>query len=195
MGADIHSFVEIRKDGKWELFDGEVFEDYGDSRTSEPFGRRSYSVFGFLADVRNYSHCPVICDPKGLPDDSEWLNQPSKYAYETNPMNGEVIPYSERETNKQNIINDMNYHSHSWLTLKELLDFDYSKTLEDRRYNETIIDNNGSTFINGRAEAKEGEGEMKTFREHLGRMFFQDLYQLQLLGSPKDVRIVFYFDN
>src|SRR5690242_12249014 len=107
MGADIHSFAEVRKEGKWLRVEEPVFDTYQD-KTTEPFGWRSYAVFGFLADVRNYSHCTPISEPKGLPDDSEWLNSPSKYAYDVNPMNGEPIPINERETNKRNILEDWN---------------------------------------------------------------------------------------
>ena len=195
MGCDIHSFVEVKRDDKWERVFDKIFQDYGDSMTSEPFGNRSYSVFGFLADVRNYSHCPPISEQKGLPEDSEWLNSPHKYAYETNPMSGEVIPYAERETNKKYLQDDWNYHSFSYLTLKELVDFDYSKTFENRRYTKVEVNSSGGRFSDGSAVAKEGEGEIITFRNHLGTGFFQDLAQLRMLGSPEDVRIVFYFDN
>lgn len=54
MGCDIHSFAEVRKDGKWIRVEEPVFDGLGDKKTSEPFGWRSYSTFGFLADVRNY---------------------------------------------------------------------------------------------------------------------------------------------
>ena len=60
MGIDITTFVEARRDGVWEL----VFED----RNEELFWR-NYSIFGFLADVRNYSHSPVIAEARWLPDD------------------------------------------------------------------------------------------------------------------------------
>lgn len=194
MGADIHSWVEIKKDGKWTRSFDQLFKTYNDM-TSEPFGCRNYSFFGFLADVKNYSHCPVISELKGLPDDSEWLNTPHEYAYVNNPMNGELIPYEERETNKKYLQADYDWHSFSYLTLKELLDFDYSKTFENRRYTKKEITSNGSQFFDGSAEAKEGEGEIMTFRKHLGDGFFEDIMQLQTMGAPEDVRVLFYFDN
>lgn len=191
MGADIHSFAEVRKDGKWLRVEEPVFDDYGDKKITEPFGWRSYAVFGFFADVKNYSHCTPISEPKGLPDDSEWLNSPSKYAYAINPMSGEPIPENERETNKKDVQEDGNYHSMSWLTLKELLDYDYEQKFWDRRVTKQTSPNGW----NGAALAEEGEGQTITYREHLGEGFFKDIEVLKTLGSPEDVRIVFWFDN
>jgi hypothetical protein len=195
MGCDIHSFAEVKKDGKWQRVMEPHFKDWDGKLTTEPFAWRSYGIFAFLADVRNYSIITPLSEPKGLPADSEWLNSPHQYAYENNPMNGAVIPYKERETNLQDISSDYDYHSHSWLTLKELTDFDYSKTFEDRRYAKTTINKDGGKFVDGRALANEGEGEKTTYRNFLGSGFFQDIAQLQTMGAPDEVRIVFWFDN
>ena len=195
MGCDIHSFAEVRRDGKWQRVMDPYFKNYGENLTTEPFGWRSYGTFAFLAGVRNYSVVTPLSEPKGMPDDSEWLNSPHQYAYENNPMNGELIPYEERETNKQYVSEDLNYHSHSYLTLKELIDFDYSQPFEDRRTNKTTIFPNGGSLTDGRHLAAEGEGEKTTYRKFLGEGFFQDIAQLQTMGAPEDVRIVFWFDN
>ena len=78
---------------------------------------------------------------------------------------------------------DHNKHSHSWLSVKELLDFNYEAEMEDRR---VVIDNNhGST-------CEPGGGEKMTYREFLGRHFFKDLEVLKELGAT---RIVFSFDS
>lgn len=58
MGCDIHTFVEVKKDGKWEFVKGVT-----------PFDTRNYGIFGLLADVRNYSRVPVIAEARGLPGD------------------------------------------------------------------------------------------------------------------------------
>lgn len=191
MGADIHSFAEVKTNGKWVRVEEPKFDDYGDTKTTEPFGWRSYAVFGFLADVRNYSCCEPICETKGLPNDSEYLNSISPYAYDRNPMNGEVIPENERETVKKDVQEDGNYHSMSWLTLKELLDFDYEQKFWDRRVTKQVSPNGWD----GAALADEGEGQTITYREHLGEGFFKDIDVLKTLGSSEDVRIVFWFDN
>jgi len=69
MGTDISVFLEVRdSQGTWQPAKAE-FPD-GGGTTSAPFTWRSYGLFGFLADVRNYSHVPPICQPRGLPDDA-----------------------------------------------------------------------------------------------------------------------------
>lgn len=189
MGCDIHGFAEIKKEGKWIRMDGDIF-GYEGEYTSIPFHWRSYAVFGFLADVRNYSHSESISECKGLPHDSEYLNSVSPYAYDRNPMNGEDIPESERDTIRKNLL-EGDYHSYSWLTLKELLKFNYDEDLWDRRVSKQIAPNAWSDS----QLAEEGEGEITTYREHLGSLFFSDLEVLKTLGDPEDVRIIFWFDS
>lgn len=189
MGADIHSFAERKRNGKWEMVEEKVFgcESEWPGKGASPFDWRSYSVFGFLADVRKYSHVPVLVEPRGLPEDSEFLNQIVDDGWAGWGPNGCTI----REDNLRN----MNYHSHSYITLRELLDFDYEQTFEDRRYTKVTTFPGGGQRIDGAAEANEGEGEITTFREFLGEGFFDDIAVLQTLGEPDDVRIVFWFDN
>lgn len=186
MGADIHSFAEVRINGKWIKIEEPIFPEYN-RNTIEPFGWRSYRIFGFLADVRNYSQSPVIMEPRGLPDDSEYLNSPSPYAYNVNPMSGDSIPVHERETVKS----DVQGYGCSYLTLKELLDYDYDRQMEDRRYSEQI----GPNSFDGSATCEPGQGKMMTITEFLGDGFFEHITILQTLGEPEDVRIVFWFDS
>ena len=77
MGCDIHCFAETKnkETGKWEKV-GDHFEldefdrkYYKKDKGSEVFSWRSYSLFAFLADVRNYDHCEPINEARGLPDD------------------------------------------------------------------------------------------------------------------------------
>ena len=133
MGCDIHTIAEVRnnKTGKWEKV-GDYFslndsdkEFYRKEKTDSPFNWRSYVLYGFLADVRNYSYCEPISKPKGLPDDSEFLNKKIHDDYL-----GEF-------TMKQNLLDDT-YHSFSYLTLKELLDFDYDKEFWNRRITKEV---------------------------------------------------------
>lgn len=170
MGCDIHSFAERRnrKTGKWEkvgyhftLSDWEK-EYYKKDKGEHPFDWRSYSMFAFLAGVRNYDHCEPISEPKGLPND---ISDDVKEEYER-------------------WIYDA--HSASFLTVKELLDFDYDEVFWNRR----VMKNN-----NGASLAEEGEGSHVTYRENLGESFFIHLNELKELGNPEDVRVVFWFDN
>lgn len=172
MGCDIHSFAEKKVNNKWKRVEEKIFLE-----RTEPFGWRSYSMFAFLADVRNYDYCDPISEPKGFPDDSEFLNDPSEY--------------DTSKTNKEYLEEDYDYHSHSYLTLKELLDFDYDKTFWNRR----ITKQTGPNSWNGASLAEEGEGEIISYRENLGKSFFKDLETLKTLGDPEEVRIIFYFDN
>jgi hypothetical protein len=164
MGCDIHPFVERRENGRWEA--GIV--DFGRNRYDKsPFGWRSYGVFGFLADVRNYSRVPTIAECRGLPDDvSDYVRQ----------------QYEEWQSDA---------HSASWVTVKELLDFDYDREFEDLR----VVRQTGPNSWNHGATGEPGEGEMTTIREFLDGAFFSDLETLAALGPPEDVRVVFWFDN
>lgn len=109
MGCDIHSRAERKIGGRWQVIDG-----------LQPFDWRSYGLFGFLANVRNYSAVPPLSEPRGLPDDA--------------PATGEY---------------DLGDHSHSWLSLEELTAFDYEQTFEDRRVTRQIAPNAWSGGVTG----------------------------------------------
>ena len=113
MGADIHSLVEIRKDGKWEPVNEAIWppdEDeldlYGNKPYSEPLRVRRYGLFGWLANVRNYSCVEPLAPPRGLPRDCA-------------------------DTTAKRF--DRSYYYHSWFTLAELLAVDYSREILDWR--------------------------------------------------------------
>lgn len=148
MGCDIHSRAERRVGGKWQIIPGLA-----------PFDWRSYGMFGFLANVRNYSAIPPLSEPRGLPDDA---------------------PREDDE--------DLGDHSYSWLSIDELLAFNYDQSVEDRRVTRQITPN----FSDGGCTADPGGGEMTTYREFLGPAFFEDLDKLKAAGAE---RIVFGFDS
>lgn len=194
MGCDIHSFAEVKRKNKWEKV-GDYFKldefdrkYYKKEKGDEPFGWRSYSLFAFLADVRNYDHCEPLSKLKGLPKNSEWLNAPCKNpsmrSYETEK------PF-KIATNYDDIYNDWNYHSLSYLTLKEFVEFDYEKKFWNRRVSKQVSPNHW----NGASLAEEGEGKIMTYKENLGQSFFDVIEQLKELGEPENVRVVFWFDN
>lgn len=132
---------------------------------SQPFRIRNYGLFGFLAGVRNYSAIPPLSAPRGLPAD---MSDDLRHEY------------------------DEEGHSASWLSLDELLKFDYSQPVEDRRYTKQI----GPNSWNGGATAAPGQGEMTTYKEFLPEQYFQSLDVLKgLVSDPRDARIVFWFDN
>lgn len=57
MGCDIHSFVQIFRNGKWITVD-----------TNPENGERNYSLFGILAGIRGGK---AIVEPRGFPKDFE----------------------------------------------------------------------------------------------------------------------------
>ena len=100
MGCDIHAYVEVKRGDNWELADETWLAD-----------GRSYGIFGFLADVRNYSHVPPISEARGLPDDVSSAVDCDEYG---------------------------GNHSHSWLMLRELMEHDYDQVFWDRRVTKQI---------------------------------------------------------
>lgn len=173
MGCDIHSFAEMKKKTRWVKV-GDVFplddfdkEWYKKDFSDSPFDWRGYGMFGFLANVRNYSEVPTIIEPRGFPEDA---SEDVKEAWEEWEGDG---------------------HTPSWITAQELLDFDYDQVFWDRRVTKKRPDG----IIDGASRADEGEGEHLTIREFLGDKFFEHLEVLKKLGDPKKTRIVFWFDN
>lgn len=151
MGCDIHIRAEIKSESGWE-----PISDFA------PFDWRQYGMYGFLANVRNYSAVPPISTPRGLPDG---------------------LPAGDYEGDSY-----LGYHSHSWLSVAELLAFNYDQQIEDRRVTREI----SPGFNNGSLTAAPGGGEITTYREFLGPAFFIDLERLRQLGAD---RIVFGFDS
>lgn len=151
MGCDIHTFVEKRnkETNQWELVKDDVFslddydkEYYNKEKSNTIFDWRSYKMFSILNDVRNHNGIMPMYDTcRGLPDD---VSKEVEDEYESGGI-----------------------HSESYLTARELIDFDYDKrTTEDESY-----------------------------RDCLGDFFFIHLEELKSLGNPDDIRVVFWFDN
>jgi len=158
LGCDIHLITEVKKNGKWIVNDNKIFTYWDGSLKDSPFEVRNYKTFAFLAGVRNSYVIAPISKLRGLPCDSEYLN-----CEHVDNYFGEETPVTLYE----DILEDLDYHSYSFLTLKELLDFNY----------------------NSMATKKE------TYEEFLGECFFEDVDDIKALGDPENVRIIFYFDN
>jgi hypothetical protein len=108
MGCDIHTFVERRFEGEWRSLRSKF------TQGNSPFDWRSYGIYGFLADVRNYSKIPPIAELRGLPDD-----------------------VSESTAEEYDGWTQMGCHPASWLSLAELLAADYDQEFFDDRRQET----------------------------------------------------------
>lgn len=193
MGCDIHIWVETKKSGKWNKFRDEHFtmdeydqKYYKKEKGHKPFNWRSYSMFAFFAGVRNYDHCEPLSEPRGFPDDSEHLNEWVEDGYS---FSGDNLVQR-----KKMLEDNYDWHSKSYLTLKELWEFDYDKTFWNRR----VTKQTGPNSWTGAGLAEEGEGEIISYRDNLGESYFTHLNELKELSeSPDldDVRIVFFFDN
>jgi hypothetical protein len=153
--TDIFSRADRQIDGAWVAIPG----------VHPFFGWSSYALFGFLANVRNYSAVQPISEPRGLPagvsppaedydgPDEEWLGE----------------------------------HDFSWLLISELMAVDYDAIIEDRRTS-GIVD--GLHY--GSLTAPQGHGKRMTLREFLGHDYFDEIANLQKIGAE---RIVFGFGS
>ena len=122
MGCDIHFYVEKKINNKWQCIDNilpnidfdENDEHCLDFYIESIYTNRNYFLFGILAGVRSYCEEP-ISEPKGLPDD--------------------VSDIIKELSNNYGV----DGHSHSWLTLKEILDYDWDSVekvcFEEYEYN------------------------------------------------------------
>ena len=105
MGTDIHTWV-TDKDGAWIEGNGNWVDacEYGSGKV---FGCRSYALFGWLADVRNYSEVAPIASHRGW----EGIPNPDELEY-----------YFEDN------------YGHSWVSMEELNNIDYEQIICDKRY-------------------------------------------------------------
>lgn len=156
MGCDIHSYIEVRdsENEPWTFL------------CEGPFRYRSYSYFGLLAGVRNYSAVQPIALPRGIPEDASTL-------------------VSEE-------CEDEDAHSRSWFTASELLGYDWDQIIEDRRCSRRISERGWD----GSCTCQPGGGERMTLRQFVGEHFMCGLKLLESLRFlPENVRVVFFFDN
>src|SRR5438309_264300 len=195
MGTDIHTFVEVKRNGKWEsadLWSGDQV-DYD----AQIYWGRNYNLFSILANVRNENSLRYISLPRGLPSDlSEQVNKRAS----------EDFKYS---------------HDHSYLTLKELLEFDWNKKAfdcgylskeeykkwdgltEPDDYCKGIGGNVKVVSANKIKNAPSGDGTIyytiakwqQTYADFAEHFYYETIPELKKMGSAENVRIVFYFDS
>lgn len=129
MGCDIHCFVEKKVNRKWKKItgfvsdlyrkDNEYFSGPKFKNSESPIDGRVYSLFAILANVRNgrgFAGCDTgdrvdpISNPKGLPEDCSI------------------------EVKKEADSWGSDGHSHSYLTVKELCDYDWDTSIVNRGY-------------------------------------------------------------
>lgn len=152
MGCDINVFVEIRRNKRWEKV-GNLFAHpipellqprfecthyYSDS----PYILRNYELFSILADVRDFGDGTPIATPRGIPSDLSH-DLLSKYALTVAVLAGEdngkssctleqALSYVRTGSSiwiePYKLISGPDWHTPSWLTLRELLIHDWHTT-------------------------------------------------------------------
>ncbi len=124
MGSDIHFFVE-KKDasGQWQSADVWETED-GEDRPSVPYQQRfyhgrNYDLFAILANVRNgYGFAGIDTGDGFVPVTGE----------ETRGLPEDVSPQVKAESDAWGC----DGHSHQWLTLAEMLAYDWTQVTKHR---------------------------------------------------------------
>ncbi|GGQ98932.1 hypothetical protein [Deinococcus ruber] len=157
MGCDIHEYYEIRRKDVWERvellpkLDWEtVTEEEKQALYSHPANlNRNYALFSIFADVRNTFGIRPIAQARGLPADV------------TASVRADCEAHAQWG------------HNTSWLSLKELLEYDWEQI---------VLDDDNSTNA--------------TCREATSPFVEDTLPFLQsLVADPADLRLIFWFDN
>ena len=183
MGTDIHIAAEIFKDGRWRLADVDLPEN------------RNYWAFAVLADVRNgYGFAGIdkgdpitpISEPRGLPEN----------------MSTELRAILDRTEVDDDSWFWLGDHSFSWVTLRELLDYDLDAPLTQRgmvspenatRFRETGQPPDSWHGWTSKPNYERIEWEVPIRkRASLIPMLIDEIKDL---GEPENVRLVFGFDD
>lgn len=161
MGCDIHLFVEVRRKGKWQPAGRLVKNEWYDQKEKASchnlkyvrekfYDGRYYWLFGILAGVRSNAFEPIV-EPRGVPDDA---SKEVRYQIDGWGSDG---------------------HTHSWLTLEDILEYMWSprgkRAIKELGANGFFDDVKGSTV----QRLVEIASDPKL--------------------TPDDLRIVFFFDN
>lgn len=204
MGTDIHMYAEVRRQGRWLLADPLERNPYwlGDNDVEEDlepqwipksiYSDRNYALFAVLANVRNpiraVTPFEYLSEPRGLPSD----------------VSHQLFEYFKQ-------VEDWVF-SESWLSLQELIEFDWHGKQILRRGN--VNPAAAHLFPVGRRRfpfaewpvglpiqvADQGDGVevrwTETYAEAVGDEFLtKTLDILKSYGPSNEVRIVFWFDN
>lgn len=197
MGCDIHMYVEYKKQGSDEWENGDFFQlnPYRNLEGEDKFrvvklhGDRNYSLFSTLAGVRDYTEkVKPVTEPKGFPNDACKL------------------------VTKEYIRWDSDAHTPSWLTLKEIRDYqdtnpviyysgqvppETAKLLDEEGKNPTEwcqwTSNTGWIFREWQQPNTELIPLIKKMEER-ARHFFP-LWKDYDKKYDENIRIVFWFDN
>jgi hypothetical protein len=150
--CEIKPYVE-----KHEAF-GEYF--YGEIDV----GRR-YSLFGILADVRNFDNLPVIDADVGLPDD---------VSFAVNELNEMYLTYFSFHFDLIDLRWDADAHSHHWMLASTFLQWDrWGEVVKRRHVGDATLGDIASEML-------------KKVKE---------LVDKYAQGNPENLRLIYWFDN
>jgi len=140
------------------------------------FLSRVYRWFAFLADVRNSFGipCPFEGGCRGWPVDHSGAADSLRENYEYNGYGA------------------------SFVTLQELLDFDYNQTFENLENTKDQFKKGmpfGEYYALKNALLDEGLGNVETFRDFLRPEFFENIEILKGIGQPDCVRVLMLFED
>lgn len=217
MGCDIHCFAEVKKNGNWEKV-GSVFKDpsydwykenykelpyYVKEFTDSPYDGRNYALFSMLANVRNHYDIVPISNPKGLPDDIS-NDVKAEYAiwHDDSHSRSWLTVRELKEYDWKNQVANYN----GWLNVDEYKAF----TSGEKNFG-YAGDVGGRCVIKLSKEQMDRKISQNSFEENLSyyvycewtQFYYQDaeffvdevIPELESLGEPDDVRIVFWFDS
>ena len=139
----MNAYAEVRRNDTWQLVKDPIFPAERDNAppVSHPFDTgKNYRLFGFLSNVRNEDNVPCLAEYRPAPDD---LSAALRH-----------LCYDDL---------------FSWVTLAEILAFNYGTLVIDK-------------------------GQTVTMRKYLGEWFFEQVGHLATLGAPpEDVRVIMTF--
>ena len=193
MGTDVHGVMQLRQNNKWKTV--EVLDM-----------RRNYVLFAVLANVRNgYGFAgvktgeplPHIDEARGIPEDlHDYIN--IKYEDSIYLTDG----YKERHWNEFESSFWLGYHDHSWLSLTELLAYDWDYMGDFQGLVSPEIDkktpkgHQPEMYCGGTSDKSYVLRKWKKpIRDCISDSFFAILEAYAQEYNPNDVRMVFGFDS
>jgi hypothetical protein len=191
MGCDIHLFVEVRDGGAWRPV--KVAWDM--------FGR-NYDLFAILAGVRNGCGFAGSVTGTGFVPISEPRGLPADLSVELAAVRDFFDDARVDESGEDAIDEAMNAnfhaygcshfgdHSFSWISLRDLLSFDWAQTTHKAIYERA---KDGWVPL---GDKPSGFGDPITYKDCAPEFYETFVPRLSALGyAPDDVRIVFGFDS
>jgi len=224
MGCDIHLFTEMRDtpDSPWRSVKvthacscgGTTAGCYWCKGTGRRvYHDRNYSLFGQLADVRNYNGYEPVAEPRGLPDDLSpelraLFDERHGLDYDTVEEQYGSVPgdHTPSHLSVRELVEYRDKHASSDMVWNGVVSWEEFKKLRERKYvgfpecwcaatsARTITQEEAEQLEDGTRPAvlvswRTGylEGCMSFWGEYLD--------ELSKVGGPDNVRIVFNFDS